>query len=88
MQKLSIMQALQIADKIDRGIRDYTTSDSRFLPLWQHHFLRESFCHLLEHADSANGDSYRHNFENVCALMAPDFVMILDMIDLPANALS
>jgi hypothetical protein len=84
MQKMSIMQALQIADKIDRGIHDYTTSDSRFLPLWRHHFLRESFYHLLEHADS---DFYRQNFENVCALMAPDFAAILDAIELPAKAL-
>jgi hypothetical protein len=85
MLKLSTTQALQIVDKIDRGIRDYLSSDSRFGPLWQHQFLRESFYHLLEHADDANSEFYQHNFENVCALMAPDFVAILDAIELPAK---
>jgi hypothetical protein len=83
--QLSITQALQIVDKIDRGIHDYLSSDSRFAPLWQHQFLRESFHQLLEHADGANSDFYLHNFENVCAVMAPDFVTILDAIELPAK---
>jgi hypothetical protein len=88
MQKLSITQALQLVAKIDQGIRDHTSSDSRFAPLWRHHFLRESFYDLLEHADGANSDFYRHNFENVCALMAPDFVAILEAIDMPAKVLT
>ena len=79
--KMSITQALQIAEKIDYGIRDHMTNDLRFTPLWQHQFLRESFFHMLQHADGANGEVYRHNFENVCALMAPDFAAILDVIE-------
>lgn len=85
MQKISITQALQIVEKIDRGVRDYLSTDSRFTPLWEHHFLRESLFTLLEHADSQHADFYRVNFCNVCAIMAPDFADILDLIELPAS---
>jgi hypothetical protein len=88
MQKISIEQALRLVTKIDDGIRDHVTSDSRFTPLWQHHFLRESFYDLLEHADGVNGEFYRHNFENVCAVMAPEFAAIIEIIDLPAKVLT
>lgn len=88
MQKISIEQALQLVAKIDQGIRDHVSGDSRFTPLWRHHFLRESFYHLLEHADGVNGEFYRHNFENVCAVMAPEFAAILDVIDLPTKVLT
>jgi hypothetical protein len=87
MQKISATHVMQIVQKIDSGIRDYVSTDSRFTPLWNHQFLRESLFSLLEHADSPHADFYQLNFRNVCAIMAPDFEGILDLIELPEPSL-
>ena len=74
---------IAIVEKIDRGQRDMQTGEPCFSSLWQHPFLRESFLRLLQAYDGAHGVEFeQHNFENVCALIDPNFARILDNIDL------
>jgi len=78
-------EMIAIVEKIDRGQWDMQTKEPRFSSLWQHPFLRESFLRLLHAYDSAHGVEFeQHNFENVCALIDPNFARILDSIDLLA----
>lgn len=79
--KMTTREALAIADRIDHGHSDFITADRRYAPLWQHHFLLESYIAMLRHHGSASGDFHRANFRNVCSIMAPEFLYILGTID-------
>ena len=81
MIKLSIREALSIAEKIDHGRSDFITRDARYAPLWQHHFLRECFVGMHRNHGTGSGDFHRANFRNVCSLMAPEFLSILGLIE-------
>jgi len=88
MIKLSIREALSIAEKIDHGRTDYLTLDPRYAPLWQHHFLRESFLAMLRHHGTGSSDFHRANFRNICSIMAPEFLSILGAIQFDQIAVS
>jgi hypothetical protein len=77
MRKLTVDEALSIAERIDHGHSDYMTNESRYAPLRKHHFLRESYIAMLQHPGS---EFYRANFRVVCRLMEPDFLSILESI--------
>lgn len=83
---MSLDEAIDITERIDRGINDQTTRDHRFAALWRHPFLREEFLALLHiyNTDSdQTGALRRHNFDIICALLDPPFAAIWSMIDLP-----
>jgi len=73
---------IMIVERIDIGRLDHWTSEPRYAPLWQHPFLRESFLRLLQAYQCGHGIEFeQHNFENICALFAPEFETVLDSID-------
>lgn len=86
MKNFTVAAALLIAERIEQGHRDYLTSEPRFEPLWQHHFLLESFIAMLRHHDTATADFHHANFCNVCDIMAPEFLSVLDALDLTVEA--
>lgn len=89
VRKLSIKEALHIAEDIEHGRHNFVTDDDRYAPLWDHHFLSEAFLAMMQaYAAHENIEFHRHNFENICAIMCPSFQHILDCIDLPEVAMS
>lgn len=84
--RIALDDAIVIAEKIDSGLRDHTTKDSRFTPLWNHPILREAFLRLLRNCEAgASEPEERHSFEILCDYLEPDFAEVLEVIDLPSR---
>lgn len=84
MQRLSLEEALLIAERIDGGLENRMVRDTRFEPLRRQPFLAELFLNLMRALDTGlNVEFHWHNFMNVCAIMCPEFISILTAIDLP-----
>jgi hypothetical protein len=76
---MQIEDLLRVAEKINHGIWDRETTDSRFRPLWRYPFLLETFISALQ--ASPHHDDYRRNFETVCSLLCPDFLPVLRIFE-------
>jgi hypothetical protein len=81
---MTLDEAITMVEKIDVGVRDHTTGHVRFDALWRHPFLREAFLDYLHACRQDCGHDYEYaqaNFNNVCALLEPEFINIVTMID-------
>lgn len=76
--RFDIEHLLQVAKRIEHGIRDHQTGQSCFKPLWDYGLILDTLIKMLEaKIRGEHPQDYQKTFEVVCGLLCPEFLRVV-----------